>query len=43
MTEPSKPDYEEQQCHYCKEWFPAPVAYYHTEQECLENQAKETT
>lgn len=37
-----KPDYEEQQCFYCKEWYPAPVAYYHTEAECLENQSQES-
>lgn len=33
----SKLDHEEQQCHYCKQWYPYPVAYYHTEAECLEN------
>lgn len=33
-----KPDYEEQQCSFCEEWYPTPVAYYHTEQECTENQ-----
>lgn len=33
------PDYEEQQCHYCKHWYPAPVGYYHAEDECLANQA----
>lgn len=33
----TKPDYEEQQCFYCKEWYPAPVSLYHTEAECVEN------
>lgn len=37
-----QPDYEEQQCSYCKEWYPNPVAYYHTEAECLENQSQES-
>jgi hypothetical protein len=36
-----KPDYEEQQCHYCKYWYPHPVAYYHDEAECLANQKVE--
>lgn len=32
------PDYEEQQCHYCKHWFPSPVSLHHDEKECLDNQ-----
>lgn len=36
---PDKPDYEEQQCHYCKHWYPMPVGHYHSEEECLANQA----
>jgi len=36
-----KPDYEEAQCHYCKEWYPAPVNLHHAEDECLANQKKE--
>lgn len=35
-----KPDYEEQQCHYCKEWYPKPVSLHHAEDECLTNQAQ---
>jgi hypothetical protein len=34
----TKPDYEEAQCHYCKQWHPAPVHLHHAEDECLENQ-----
>jgi hypothetical protein len=38
-----KPDYDEQQCYYCKQWFPAPVSLHHAEDVCLANQqAKET-
>jgi hypothetical protein len=36
-----KPDYQEQQCHYCKHWYPTPVSLHHTEDECLANQAAE--
>lgn len=39
MTE-LKPDYEEQQCFYCKHWYPAPVNLHHAEDECLANQAE---
>lgn len=34
----TQPDYAEQQCHYCKYWYPAPVGHYHSEIECVENQ-----
>jgi len=34
----TKPDHEEQQCHYCKQWYPAPVSLHHAEDECLQNQ-----
>jgi len=37
-----KPDYEEAQCFYCKHWYPSPVGHYHSEEECLENQASAT-
>jgi hypothetical protein len=35
-----KLDYEEAQCHYCKEWYPAPIHLHHAEDECLANQAR---
>lgn len=35
-----KPDHEEQQHHYCKQWYPAPVNLHHAEDECLANQAE---
>jgi len=41
MNTELKPDHEEQQCHYCKQWYPTPVGHYHSEEECLANQ-KET-
>lgn len=25
---------EEEQCGYCKEWYPKPVSLYHTDEEC---------
>lgn len=37
----NKPNYEEQQCYYCKQWYPAPVSLYHAEDECLENQKRD--
>lgn len=36
-----KPDYEEQQCHYCKEWYPKSVNLRYDESECLKNQTVE--
>lgn len=37
----NKPDYDEQQCHYCKQWYPAPVSLHHAEDEYLANQVAE--
>jgi hypothetical protein len=25
---------EQEQCSYCKEWYPKPVSLYHTDEEC---------
>lgn len=41
MSTVKPPDTDYQQCHYCKEWYYAPVAYYHTEDECLSNQKQQ--
>lgn len=27
----------QEQCFYCKEWYPKPVSLHHSEEECLEN------
>lgn len=35
-----KPDYTEQQCFYCGQWFPLPVCLHHDEAECSANQAE---
>lgn len=31
----------QEQCAYCKHWYPAPVSYHHTQQECEENIARQ--
>ena len=36
-------DTGEQQCHYCKQWFPFPVELHHHESDCVRREPDEVT
>lgn len=40
VEEEAEQEMDEQQCYYCKQFFPAPVNLHHSEEECQANQAQ---